>query len=441
MRTAAAIASSIGPAASPRWARLDRFTAIGTTASILVLFSVSGGLLWLLGYNYDGLAGGALTKIHPSTYMISAVFAWSILACGDPVSRSIHLANRRPATVLMLVVSIAVLIVTALRDGPGMGGIVDTYIGACLLVLLLADADDRRMAALERLLHVVMTLNALLALGEFAAQTRLFPYRFDGAVFETDTRSSALHGHPLANAMITACYLMALLNGGRALPTPMRALMIGLQSAALVVFGGRTAILTSLLLGGAYGIAALLRSLKGGRVSLIGAAAGIVLVAFVPAAVGALIAGGFFDDLVSRFVSDGGSANARKEMFELLKMFSLQDLVFGPDVELVDTLRRINGLEWGIENPFIRMTLYQGAIVTAVVTVAFALFMYELARVSRRGLWLPMLAWIILLNGSESIATKTILPAKFAVVALCMYRPDRSAQRAALRTPSSTRAL
>jgi hypothetical protein len=440
MPAAAATASSIEPAASPRWARIDRFTAIGTTASVLVLFCVSGGLLWLLGYNYDGLTGGALTKIHPSTYMISVVFAWSVLACGDPVSRSIHLANRRPATVLMLAVGVAVLIVTALRDGPGLGGIVDTYIAACLLVLLLADADERRMAALERLLHVLMTLNALLALGEFAAQVRVFPYRFDGAVFETDTRSSALHGHPLANAMITACYLMALLNGSRSLSAPLRASLIGLQSAALVVFGGRTALLTSLLLGSAYGIAALLRSLKGGRVSLVGAAAGIVLVAFIPAAIGVLVAGGFFDDLASRFVSDGGSANARKEMFELLQMFSLRDLIIGPDVELVDTLRRINGLEWGIENPFIRMTLYQGAVVTALVTVTFGLFMYELARASRPGLWLPMLAWIILLNGSESIATKTTLPAKFAIVALCMYRPDRQVQRASLRMPSSARA-
>lgn len=434
-------AAAIVSAATPRWARIDRFTAMGTAASVLVLFSVSGGLLWLLGYNYDGLAGGALTKIHPSTYMISGMFAWSILASGDPVSRSIHLANRRPATVLMLVVSIAVLIVTALRDAPGLGGIVDTYIAACLLVLLLVDADERRMAALERLLHVVMTVNALLALGEFATQIRLFPYRFDGAVFETDTRSSALHGHPLANAMITACYLMALMNGSRGLSAPLRASLIGLQSAALVVFGGRTALLVSLLLGSAYGLAALLRSLKGGRVSLVGAAAGIVLVAFIPAAIAALIAGGFFDDLAARFISDGGSANARKEMFELLKMFSLKDLIIGPDIELVDTLRRINGLEWGIENPFIRMTLYQGAIITLMVTVAFALFMYELARVTRPGLWLPMVAWIILLNGSESIATKTTLPAKFAVVALCMYRPDRRAQRSTFTMPSSARAL
>lgn len=441
MRAATTLGPSPTIAASPRWARIDRFTAFGITAAVLVLFCVSGGMLWLVGYNYDGLTGGAATKIHPSTYMIALVFAWSVIACGDPVSRSIHLANRRPATVLMLVVSIAILIVTALRDGPGLGGIIDTYVGVSLLVLLLADADEPLLARLERLLHIMMGVNALLALGEFATHVRLFPYRFDGAVFETDTRSAALHGHPLANAMITGCYLMALLTGSRGMSTPMRAALIGLQSAALVAFGGRTALLASLFLGGAYGIVALLRSLKGGRVSLVGAAAGLVLVAFIPAAIAGLVAGGFFDEVATRFVSDGGSANARKEMFELLNMFSVRDLIIGPDIDLVDTLRRVNGLEWGIENPFIRMTLYQGAVVTLMVTVAFTLFMYEIANVGRPGVWLPMIIWVILLNGSESIATKTTLPSKFVIVVLCMYRPERpAAPCAAVRAPATGRA-
>ncbi len=133
---------------------------------------------------------------------------------------------------------------------------------------------------------------------------------------------------------------------------------------------------------------------------------------------------GLFPGLIAKkfdvIASQIGITEPRKEMFDLLAMFSLGDLVIGPDTQLVDTLRRINGLEWGIENPFIRMTLYQGAIVTALVTLAFGLFMYELGR-GRRGVWLPMLVWVILLNGSESIATKTTLVAKFIMVVLCLY--------------------
>lgn len=413
-------------AGAPRWARLDRLSRLGVLGTAAILFSVSGGMLWLVGYNYDGLQGSAATKIHPSTYLICLTFGWSLISCGDPVSRAIHWANRRPATLLMLVVSIAVMIVTILREGPGLGGIVDTYIAACLVVFLLVDADEPTMARLEQIVHVLMTVNALLALVEFLLQVRVFPYRFDGVAFETDTRSTALQGHPLANAMLTACYLMALLNGRR-IPRPfVQPMLIALQFAALVVFGGRTAMLISLFFGGLYGLAALLRSLQRGRISLLGAAIGCVMVAFVPAAVGLLVAVGFFDDLVARFISDGGSANARAEMFTLLGMFSFRDLVLGPDIPLVDSLRRVNGLEWGIENPFIRMTLYQGLIVTAMVTVAFSAFMYELSRVTRGGLWLPMIVWIVLLNGAESIASKTTLPAEFAIIALCLYRGPRN---------------
>jgi hypothetical protein len=440
MRTAGPGAAA-GLRAAPVWARLGGLSRIGTLAAVLVLFCVSGGMLWLVGYNYDGLAGSAATKIHPSTYMIVLVFCWSLIASGDPVSRGIHLASARPATLLMLVVTIAVIVVTLLRGGAGIGGLVDTYVAACLLVFLLADADDETMATLTTLLHVVMTLNALLALAEFVTQIRLFPYRFDGIAFETDTRSAALHGHPLANAMITACYLMALISGARPLSPSVRGTLIALQSAALVVFGGRTALLASLALGLCYGIVVLFASLRRGRVSLVGAAIGCLLAALLPVAIGGLAALGFFDDLAARFISDGGSANARKEMLDLLGMFSLGDLVFGPDNELVDTLRRVNGLEWGIENPFIRMILYQGAIVTALVTVAFGLFMYELARLGRAGgVWLPMVVWVILLNGSESIATKTTLPAKFAIVVLCLYRPERQGRTNALSPASSARA-
>lgn len=430
-----------GQPTAPGWARLDSLSRLGLFIAVFALFCVSGGMLWLAGYNYDGLTGSAASKIHPSTYIIVLAFCWSLIAGGDPVSRSIHLASARPATLLMLVVTIAVIIVTILRGGAGIGGMVDTYVASCLLVFLLADADDETMATLTTMLHVVMTLNALLALAEFVTQIRLFPYRFDGAIFETDTRSSALHGHPLANAMVTACYLMALLNGARPLSPALRGTLIALQSAALVVFGGRTALLVSLVLGLCYGIAVLFASLRGGRISLVGAAIACLLAALLPVAIGGLAELGFFDDLATRFVSDGGSANARKEMLDLLGMFSLGDLVFGPDNELVDTLRRVNGLEWGIENPFIRMILYQGAIVTALVTVAFSLFMYELARLGRAGgVWLPMIVWIILLNGSESIATKTTLPAKFAVIVLCLYRPQRSAGVTRLSPASAARA-
>ncbi len=67
-----------------RW-RLDRPTAFGLAISVVVLFAVPGGMLWLIGYNYDGLTGSAATKIHPFTYMIVLIFVWRTIASGNGV--------------------------------------------------------------------------------------------------------------------------------------------------------------------------------------------------------------------------------------------------------------------------------------------------------------------------------------------------------------------
>ncbi|TGQ96482.1 hypothetical protein EN843_34875, partial [Mesorhizobium sp. M4B.F.Ca.ET.200.01.1.1] len=97
----------------------------------------------------------------------------------------------------------------------------------------------------------------------------------------------------------------------------------------------------------------------------------------------------------------------------------------GPDIDLIETLRRINGLEQGIENPIIRTVIYQGAFYTVLLFFGFALFMVEVARRCHPGIWLPMLGWLLIINTSESLASKTTLMTKFVVIALALYRPAR----------------
>ncbi|TIV97489.1 MAG: hypothetical protein E5V77_12940, partial [Mesorhizobium sp.] len=111
--------------------------------------------------------------------------------------------------------------------------------------------------------------------------------------------------------------------------------------------------------------------------------------------------------------------------FDLFRHLELRDLIVGPDVDLLDSMRRISGLEQGIENPILRLTLYQGAFFTLLIFFGFALFMHEVARRCHPGIWLPMLGWLILLNTSESIASKTTLMTKFVVIALALYRPAK----------------
>ncbi|MDX8534404.1 VpsF family polysaccharide biosynthesis protein [Mesorhizobium sp. VK25A] len=408
---------------------VDTLTRLGITVAVLLLFSVSGGMLWLAGYNYDGLQGSPLSKIHPSTYLFVLTFVWRSCTFGNPVGYVVHVTNKRPATMLMAVISTVLLFVVILRQRPGMAGMIDTFVAPALLVLLLSEDDEKTFAWLQLVIHVVMTVNALLALFEFGTKHLVFPYRFDGAVFVNDLRSTALQGHPLSNATVTSIYVLSLLSGSRSLSTPLRLALVGLQFCALVAFGGRSGMVLTILLGGAYLLIQGLAQLRTRRVNLLGAALVIMLAALLPLAVALAGYYGFFDALLERFVSDSGSANARVEMFDLFRHLELRDLIVGPDVDLLDSMRRISGLEQGIENPVLRLTLYQGAFFTLLIFFGFALFMHEVARRCHPGIWLPMLGWLILLNTSESIASKTTLMTKFVVIALVLYRPARTIAR------------
>ena len=64
--------------------RLDPLSRWGILAIVLALFTLSGGVLWYAGYNYDGLMGSALTKLHPATYLTLAVLGWRACAFGNP---------------------------------------------------------------------------------------------------------------------------------------------------------------------------------------------------------------------------------------------------------------------------------------------------------------------------------------------------------------------
>lgn len=419
-------APALPPPAPPLAPALRRPTGrSGVSPGFLLLFTVtvfavSGGMLWKAGINYEGLAGNGPSKIHPSTYLACLFFAWTVLSSASIVGTLADTAERRPASLFLLAATCLYLAAVASRGGPGMAGLLDTFLPPALTVMVLARARAGEMRLMETAIHLVMAVNALMGIGEFASGTLVFPYRFDGEVFSTDARSTALQGHPLVNATITATYLLALLPGGT-LSASLRLALIALQGLALVTFGGRSAMVAAVVLGGGYGLAAMHRKLRGGKVSLPAAAAVVLLLTLLPFAVAALALGGFFDALLGRFVADGGSANARVAMLSLFEPLPWRDLLLGPDPEWVDSLRRENGLEWGLENPILRTVLYQGVAVTLLQTLAVGLFLREIVRVCGPGTLLPTLAFVLLINTSESLGGKTTMLTKFAMILLCFF--------------------
>jgi len=258
---------------------------------------------------------------------------------------------------------------------------------------------------------------------ELAIKHPIFPYRIDGEFSIYDMRATALQGHPLSNAVVTAVYTLALISGGGTLAAWPRLGIIILQLTALVAFGGRVGLVVTVLAGGLYSIANLSRTLRTGHIPLLAAAVAVLAVTLVPIVLFVLVNQGFFDAILLRFENDGGSAEARVKIMNIFSAISPSDLLMGPDPGLVEDLRRINGLELGIENPIARQILYQGAIVAAFSVLAVGLFLRELARYSRPGMLLPMMGFLVIINTFESIGSKSLLLTKFAVMMLVLFRP------------------
>jgi hypothetical protein len=395
---------------------------------VLVLFSVSSGVLWNLGINYNGVTGAIASKIHPATYLAFATLGLLMLARRNPASFFVALVTKHPGTLVFLLATLLVGGIIVLDGRKGIATIFDTYLLAIIVALIAAEMETRDFTRAEKLIHVLLAANALLGLAEYALNTRVFPFRFDGAALEWDYRSNALLGHPLENAQITGLYIMVLLAGGGAsMPKSLRPAAILLQLAALVPFGGRTALLLTVAMAALWMVPRVLQVLRGARLSLPVLAAIAVLAPLVTLGVGLIAAGGFFDVITDRFDDDGGSAKARVEMFAIFDHLSAHDIFIGASSNVIDSLRTSRGLEQGIENPVVRLLLYQGVVFTTFLIAGFTLFLIEIARRLQPGYGMAMIFFLVIISSYESIANKTVGLAQFVVLLLVMFpRPRKT---------------
>lgn len=398
---------------------------------VFLLFAVSSGMLARLGINHGGVTGAMASKIHPATYMAFFTVGLLMVGCRTPTSFFANLVTRQPGTLAFLIAILMLAAYIELDERKGIATIFDTYLLAVAVALIAAEVSSRDFSRVEMLIHVVLAANAALALIEYAIGYRFFPFRFEGVELEWDMRSTGLSGHPLENAQLTGAYILALLaGGGSRMPKVLRPAAILLQLAAMVPFGGRTATLLTLALMTLWLVPRIVRFLTGGRVSLVALACVSILVPVLALAAAALVTGGFFDLLLDRFADDSGSANTRVAMFEIFGQLSARDILIGANHEIVDSIRRSMGLELGIENPVVRLVLYQGSIFTGFLIVGFTLFLIEIAHRLRSGYAISLIFFLVVVNSYESISNKTTGLAQFIVLLMAMFHQPISARSA-----------
>ncbi len=418
------MASFASVTAPPRVARENRVFTASLALFDLLLLALSPFALTKLGIGYADAGSNALAKFHPSTYYICALAILAAFATGSPISATLDaLSDASSVIFLLLAIGIGVLHAAFISQHP-ITPLIDTFVPAMLTLLLLRRVPERRGHTLALLLHAFMCFNAALGIFEVLSGWRLTPLVLAGEELTYEWRASALLGHPLANSMLTGCYLLILaFGGGRDLPPVLRLASFALCFASMGVFGGRAAtVLLIAILAVMTGLGAL-AFLNGRRVSiptLLLCLAGLPLGG---AALFALFSTNFADRFLQRFTDDAGSADARSEMFEVFNHISFPDLIFGPDPRLVATWQSLLGLERGIESFWLGMVLLYGLAVSALIFIALFFFCRDVAARCRTGAGWVFVYFIAVASASTSLAGKTSLLTIATLLLLVLMRP------------------
>lgn len=392
--------------------------------SVAALFLISNLMLTRLGLAYETSGGAQWQKIAPATYLAFAALAAFLAAHPNLAALGDEIVRRHKGLIVFAFAWAMLFAYIVISHGSPLTAILDTFLLPMALFVVLPRLPERSQRTLALSLHVFMAANALLGLAEFATGWRLTPLVAEGLVLTSDYRSSALLGHPLNNATMTAGYaLILMLGGGRDLRPGWRAALLLLQIAAMAVFGGRMATVLFLAFGGAIALWQGAALFKGRRFSLNAAAAAVLLGPLVVIAIAALVADGFLDKFIGRFVSDGGSAEARVRMFDLIGRIPFHELLVGADPATVATLQRTEGIAFGIESFWIAFLAYYGILISVPFFIGLLAFMREIWRAASPGAVWPLLFFLAVCSTSTSLASKTITFGQFAALVLLLMRP------------------
>jgi hypothetical protein len=386
--------------------------------AVISVFTVPPALLTDWKIHYLSAGGNFYEKLHPATY--ATFMAWFLLLMrnGDPVGDINRAFSEARLLLLYMFCWFALLVQMFVLERP-FTVIVDTFLTPVVLCLVIWRLPTAQRRPLIWAIHFTVLLNIVLGYYEYFSGHRLIPLTLggDGVVVVSEWRSSALLGHPLDASGVVAAYVLALIvRPALCPPIVVRLPLIVFSLASLMAFGGRTSLMTVLAIIGCLAMLEILRLIRGKRIPLPAAVAGISLFFVAGAAVFAALDSGIFDKMLLRFSSDKGSTLARYATFDLLSHFDWHELVLGPSPARVTALQGQLGLNYGIENFWISCIVQFGIVHTALLTIGLIGFMTEILRRASGGAWTIMLLILAVAASSVSFSSKNIQLAQFVIL-------------------------
>ncbi len=425
--TAARAAASGLSAFAPRRARRQGAPWVVVAlawGALTTLFFISNLAMAMFGLAYETAGGAQWEKIAPATYLALAALMALIVANPNHAAFVDEIVRRHKGLIVFFLCWTALFAYIVRFQGTPLTQTFDTFLLPMALFLVLPRTPGRTQRRMALFIHAFMALNALIGLAEFAAGFRLTPIMAQGIEITTDYRSSALLGHPLNNSLMAACYgLILMLGGGRDLPPAWRTAAFLLQLPALAVFGGRFATVAFIGFAGVLALIHGVQILAGRRFSTTGAAAMLVVVPVMVIGAVLLVADGFLDKFLMRFVEDEGSAASRLIMFELVGKIPFHELLVGANPDVVATLQRTEGIAFGIESFWVAFIAYYGILISVPFFVGLIAFLVGLARQTTKGSGWVIFLFILICTTSASLSGKTTSFGLFVAMVLLLMRP------------------
>lgn len=412
---AALRAPSFGATTMERPAGLVQAAATGMMlAAVLGLFTVSSAMLTNWNVHYLTPGGNFYEKLHPATYPTFAAFILLVMRNGDPI-REIDRMLSGAKQILLYLLCWALLLIQMLVLERPFTVIIDTFLLPVVLCLAIWALTERQRLVLA--VHAAILLNVSLGYYEYISGHRLIPLTLGDVLVIGEWRSAALLGHPLTASGVVGAYVIALVLRPALCPSALiRLPLIVFCFGSLMVFGGRTALVTVLAVIGGKLTFDVLRLLRGGRTTLPVAIGAICLVFAAGAAVFAALDLGIFDKMLLRFSSDKGSALARLATFELLSRFDWQEMLLGPSPARVNALQTQLGLAYGVENFWVSCIVQFGIIHTILLTIGLLGLFIEILRRAHPAAWAIVLLILMIAASSVSFSSKNIQLAQLVVL-------------------------
>jgi hypothetical protein len=331
--------------------------------AIVFCLTLSDQVLLFLGFHYATPGGHPTIKIHPATWLILAAFvmvAWRRAASASLLAAWLAERGALIAAAASVVLVFAYKVVSSGVSDSAF--LIDTFLAPALFVLVIIDSPHAFRRRMVDLIIVLLLLNALIAIGEAATQTRLVPFYISGKLAKDEGffRATALNGYPLRNALLTACGLIALV--AVQWPVVVRLGCALVLVLGLLAFGGRAAIaigLAGALLVAAIKLRPMLR--RGGAALGLAVWAVLVFGTITAAGAAAVISQ---TDIGGRIVNGGfgdASMMARADLTGLVDYVDFDDLLPGYSPDAIQQLMTASHLP-NIECFWVNMLLYLGLV-------------------------------------------------------------------------------